>query len=295
MTGENGATPPERERGGRPDDAALLELVGDVVGMLDVEELRNGLLDALHRVLPSDYVSLNEIGPGPDDVVAIMRPEGAAEFYEVWLRLAHENPLLEHHQRTRDGRAYRFSDVTTYDRLHELPIYRELYQPMGVEHQLAFTLPAGPDRVLAIALSRGDCDYSDSERDFANRARHFLIQAYLNAIAYEEVRAGDGPDTPAAGLSRAGRAHPDGDALLSLLSAAGLTRREAEAMRLVALGRSNRDAAAALGISDRTVGKHLEHGFRKLGVSDRSTAAGRVWELAGVMPPPGDGDAPESP
>jgi DNA-binding NarL/FixJ family response regulator len=52
-------------------------------------------------------------------------------------------------------------------------------------------------------------------------------------------------------------------------------------LRLVALGRSNHHIASALGISDRTVGKHLEHSFRKLGVGDRSTAAGRVWELAG--------------
>jgi DNA-binding CsgD family transcriptional regulator len=292
MAGENGATPPERERGGRPDDAALLELVGDVVGMLDVQELRDGLLDALHRALPSDYISLNELGPGPDDVFAVIRPESSAELFEIWARLAHENPLLQRLQRTRDGRAYRFSDVIPYERLHELPIYRELYGPMGVEHQLAFTLPAGPDRVLAVALSRGDCDYSDEERDFANRARHFLIQAYLNAIAYDAVRAGEAPGAAPAGAPPAGPARPDGDKLLALLAAAGLTRREAEAMRLVALGRSNRDAAAALGISDRTVGKHLEHGFRKLGVSDRSTAAGRVWELAGVMPSslPQDGD-----
>ena len=49
----------------------------------------------------------------------------------------------------------------------------------------------------------------------------------------------------------------------------------------MARGRSNHHIAVSLGISDRTVGKHLEHGFRKLGVSDRSTAAGRAWELAG--------------
>ena len=31
-------------------DARLLELVGDVCGLLDIDELRCGLLDALHRV-----------------------------------------------------------------------------------------------------------------------------------------------------------------------------------------------------------------------------------------------------
>jgi DNA-binding NarL/FixJ family response regulator len=50
----------------------------------------------------------------------------------------------------------------------------------------------------------------------------------------------------------------------------------------VALGRSNQHVAAELGISDRTVGKHLEHSFRKLGVGDRSSAAGCAWALSGA-------------
>ena len=70
--------------------------------------------------------------------------------------------------------------------------------------------------------------------------------------------------------------------MLESLIAAGLTPREAEVLRFVALGRSNQHIAAELGISDRTVGKHLEHGFRKLGVGDRSSAAARAWALAGV-------------
>jgi DNA-binding CsgD family transcriptional regulator len=64
-----------------------------------------------------------------------------------------------------------------------------------------------------------------------------------------------------------------------VLQAAGLTAREAQVVRLVALGSSNRDVAAALGVSDRTVGKHLEHAFRKLEVRTRSEAAARAWAL----------------
>lgn len=246
---------------------ALLELVGDVVGLLDIDELRHGLLESLHRVLPSDYVSLNDVGVTPDLVITIMQPD-VPELRGRWSELAHENPLLRHHQHTMDGRAYRFSDVISRQELHELALYREVYRPMGVEHQLAFTLPASPERVLAVALSRRERDYSDAERDFANEARPFLIQAYLNAIAYAQARSGSAP------LSAAPALEP--------LIAAGLTPREAEVLRLVALGRSNQHIAVELSISDRTVGKHLEHGFRKLAVGDRSTAAGRVWELAGA-------------
>ncbi len=174
-------------RTGRVRDGALLELIGDVIGLLDIVELRRGLLDAMHRMLPCDYVSLNDIGPGRDEVVAIMEPD-VPGLMSAWVRHAHENPLLRHLQRTLDGRAYRFSDVIASDALHALPLYREVYAPMGVEHQLAFSLPASPNRVLAIALSRGRHDFSDAERDLVNAARPFLIQAYLNAIAHETLR-----------------------------------------------------------------------------------------------------------
>lgn len=64
------------------------------------------------------------------------------------------------------------------------------------------------------------------------------------------------------------------------LRARGLTGREADVVRQVAAGRSNRDAAVALGVSVRTVQKHLERAFRKLGVKTRSEAAAEVWALA---------------
>ncbi len=258
-------------------DRRLLELVGDVCGLLDMDELRWGLLDAINRALPSDYVSLNEVGPGPDDVVALLRPEGRPEDFELWTVHAHENPLLQYYQQTQNGLAVRFSDFVTPAELHALPLYKELYRSMGVEHQLAFTLPGGPRQVIAIAVSRGERDYSDAERDFANEARPYLIQAYLNAIAYEAARAG--------------ATAPQTTPMLESLRSAGLTPREAESLRLVALGRSNHHVAKTLGISHRTVGKHLERGFRKLGVGDRSSASAKVWELAGAAaetPAPGE-------
>jgi len=264
-TGANGVAGAALARPREGSDA-LLALIGDVCGMLDLGELRWGLLDALHRVLPSDYVSLNDVGPGPEDAIAIMKPDAPAASYTRWNRYAHQNPLLRFYVETLDGRAYRFSDVISRTELHRLEIYREVYAPLGVEYQLAFTLPASDERVLAIALSRGGRDYTDAERDFANRARPFLIQAYLNAIAFDSLRS---------------RASAPAAELLDALRAAGLTRREAQVLRLVALGRSNHHVAAELGISSRTVGKHLEHSFRKLGVADRSSAAQRVWELAG--------------
>jgi DNA-binding NarL/FixJ family response regulator len=58
----------------------------------------------------------------------------------------------------------------------------------------------------------------------------------------------------------------------------GLTEREAEVLRLVATGRSNRDIAAALFISERTVHRHLSNIFAKLGVTSRTAATAYAFE-----------------
>ena len=52
-----------------------------------------------------------------------------------------------------------------------------------------------------------------------------------------------------------------------------LTRREAEVLSWIAKGKTNRDIAEILGMSPRTVNKHLEHVFEKLGVETRAAAA----------------------
>ena len=55
--------------------------------------------------------------------------------------------------------------------------------------------------------------------------------------------------------------------------AGGLSDRELEVLRLVADGRSNREVAEALVISEHTVARHLQNIFAKLGVDSRTAAA----------------------
>jgi ATP/maltotriose-dependent transcriptional regulator MalT len=55
-----------------------------------------------------------------------------------------------------------------------------------------------------------------------------------------------------------------------------LTLAELRVLRLVALGLSNAEVAARLGIASCTVGKHLEHAYRKLGVTNRWAALREV-------------------
>lgn len=58
-----------------------------------------------------------------------------------------------------------------------------------------------------------------------------------------------------------------------LAAAAALTPREAEVLSWIAKGKTNRDVGEILAMSPRTVNKHLEHIFEKLGVETRAAAA----------------------
>jgi DNA-binding NarL/FixJ family response regulator len=118
---------------------------------------------------------------------------------------------------------------------------------------------------------------------FSDRDR---IVAALDAGACGYMLKDSEPDE----LLRAIRAAADGDAPLSpraartLLSErrdpsplAALSEREREVLELVAAGLANKQIAARLGISEKTVKAHLTRIFREIGVFDRTQAA--LWAL----------------
>jgi DNA-binding CsgD family transcriptional regulator len=251
----------------RRAESVLLELITEIHGTLDLAELREGMLAALCRAVPCDWASLNDMGGDPLSAVIINRPPLARKWHALFDRYAHEQPLFVRWLQTRDGRAYRFSDVASENELLELDLFRYVYQPLGVRFQIAITLPSAADRVLAIALSRKRQDFTDEERDLLNAARPFLIQAYRTALEVSRLQDGQG-----------GQA---GGGMFALLRGEGLTGRQAQVVVELAHGRSNRGIGLALGISERTVQKHLEAAFRLLGVVNRDEAADRVWSLAG--------------
>jgi DNA-binding CsgD family transcriptional regulator len=59
----------------------------------------------------------------------------------------------------------------------------------------------------------------------------------------------------------------------------GMTGREAEVLLWLSRGKSNREIGQILNISPRTVNKHLEQIFIKLGVENRASAATRAVRL----------------
>ena len=73
-------------------------------------------------------------------------------------------------------------------------------------------------------------------------------------------------------LIRLNQFDPEGDAA-KLQTRLGLTEREAEVLLWISYGKSNADISEVLAISPRTVQKHLERIYEKLGVETRAAAA----------------------
>jgi DNA-binding NarL/FixJ family response regulator len=108
----------------------------------------------------------------------------------------------------------------------------------------------------------------------------YLLKDAEPAEVVAGIRAaarGESPlDTRVARLVIAGVGRPD--------PAAGLSSREQEVLRLVARGLANKQVARALGITERTVKVHLGNVFRRIGVSDRTSAA--LWARDHLEPEP---------
>src|SRR3990172_2581048 len=72
---------------------------------------------------------------------------------------------------------------------------------------------------------------------------------------------------------------------LECLECLGLTRRQAEVLDWVAKGKTSDEIGMILGRSGRTVSKHLERIYRKLGVENRTAAATRCLDIISLQRP----------
>jgi ATP/maltotriose-dependent transcriptional regulator MalT len=158
-------------------------------------------------------------------------------------------------------------------------------------HQSEALLAAAAQAEGAVGLAEGDADAALAATRHAWNLWEELDAPYEAARARVLVglacRALGDEDTAALELEAAGEAFaalgaaPDVAALGGLAAppeTGGLTARELEVLRLVAAGRTNREIAAALTISEHTAARHLQNIFAKLHVSSRTAASAFAFE-----------------
>lgn len=232
-------------------------LVDSLADLDDPAGFAGLVLPQLVRVVACDVITYNEIGPDPGWVRYVDYPNGArvAALSAAFTAHLHEHPLVAHHRVMADTGPAKISDFLTQRQFHRLGLYCEFYRPLAVEHQMAIALPAPENQVIGIALNRSHSDFTESDRSVLAILQAPLISGLRRAQARHRARQ-------AAGLAASS-------------GLPGLTSRESEILRLVAAGRTNTAIGRALGVSPRTVAKHLEHIYRKLGVTSRAAAASR--------------------
>jgi DNA-binding CsgD family transcriptional regulator len=252
-----------------------VELVDSLAELDDPAGFAGVVLPGLAGVVGCDVLTYNEIGPAGQTRYADY-PAGALDpaTQQVFAAHVHEHPLVNHYRVTGSGEPVMISDFLTRERFHRLGLYAEFFRRIPVEHQIAISMPGSGQEVIGAALNRAGRDFSDRDRALLG-----VLRAPLNAA-----------------LLRARRRQQAGRALTAADSSrlADLTERETQILRLVADGRTNASIAHALQVSPRTVAKHLEHTYRKLGVSSRAAAVGHMT-MPGRARPPGQSGTDQPP
>jgi DNA-binding CsgD family transcriptional regulator len=242
----------------------VLHAAGQAVEFRDLPEFRAGAIAIVRELVPCESASYNEVRPGARAIVvadpaAWLTPESV----EIFARLAGENPLIEHYMRTGDGQPVRFSDFISRRRLHRLALYDQLYRHIAIEHQIAFVLPSAPGEVVGIALSRERRDFTGEEAAMLDLLRKPLCACYQRLVEREQLMAlisfCEGPEE-----------------IASRARALGLSERQVDVLRCMSEGASSAEVGVSLGISRRTVEKHLQNIYAQLDVTSRTQAIDRV-------------------
>ena len=139
-------------------------------------------------------------------------------------------------------------------------------RPFGITHQLALPLRVGRG-IEAYVVSRPDDDYDDADADLAT-----LVRPALAALVRQHRVLHDVPEEQ-----------------LDRVADRRLTEREFAVLTLLGSGLTAQAIARRLDTSPRTVHKHLEHLYRKLGVRDRLMAVQRARDAGLLATPAGCG------
>ena len=221
----------------------------------------------LMELIPGDTVGWNLVDRASRTAEVAAFPRGYLNDQKVSLRLAavmDDHPAVMRYLSDPSVGNWvprRLSDLVTPSQLRSTRAYVELLHPVGADHQL--TIPTGnptPDSGRAWAINRSGRDFTDRELEVSLRLQPILV--ILERAATQSPRD----------LS--------GDEAAERLS---ITARERQILQQVADGLTADEIGSLLRISPRTVRKHLENAYGKLGQHDRLRAVRLARDLALVV------------
>ena len=209
----------------------------------------------------------------------VLRPYGYEHELEV------DIPSPPSHWKTfsfdRTERAFSERDRLLLDLLQ--PHLARLWQAARTRRELAAALvgldhaEAHESRGVILLGARGEVEYASEP------ARRLLQEFAPDAALVEWLELGDRKPFVHLLGDRRLIVERVGDALLleETRPDLGLTSREHEVLTWVASGKTNTEIARVLWLAPSTVGKHLEHIYRKLGVKTRTAAVARHQAVRG--------------
>jgi len=221
-----------------------LELLGAMQeASRDIASFAGAGVERLPRLVASEFTTLSicHLASGRREVYGLPAGTLSADERAAFDRHFHEHPLVRFHGYQGGGVAQRISDSLPFAEFRKSALYNEYYRRVRIDHAIALPIYVRDGLLVSFVLNRTRRDFSDRERALLD-----LLRPHL-ARVYQKTKTSD-----------------------------RLTRREAEVLRWVAAGKSDAQIGAILGISARTVQKHLEHAYQKLGVENRTAAVNRL-------------------
>ena len=171
--------------------------------------------------------------------------------------------------------AVRVSDLVTIRDFWHTDVYERMHGHVGGRYPVAVLLHSSASDVVFLGAHRGTVDFSTEDLHLLEAIQRPLAAALAFRAALDETIAVLGVD----GTARAcGSPSQDLVPVASLCAAYRPTQREAEVLSLAAAGWTNLRIARRLGITERTVRKHLSSVYEQSGRRGRASAA--AWWAA---------------
>jgi DNA-binding CsgD family transcriptional regulator len=217
-------------------------------------------LERLPRLVSSELTTLSvcNLETGHRSVVSDSPGSISRREIEVFDRHFYEHPLVREHGRNLRAVTRRIEELMPESEFRRTPLYNDYYRVIRIDHVMAVPIHVDRRFLVSFVLNRRRRGFSDRDR-----ARLEIIRPHLGSLYRLSVAAGRVPDTD---------------------MAESLTPREQDVLRWLAAGKTDRDIAAILEISPRTVHKHLQHVYEKLGVETRTAAVMRAGVAAPALP-----------